>query len=337
MSIILGIETSCDETAASVVRYHENPSERILSNVILSQMDMHKKYGGVVPEIAARAHLDHIEDVVKTAVEESNIELNYIDAIAVTTGPGLIGGVIVGANFAKAMSMTLQKPFIAINHLEAHALTPRLSGNIKYPYLLLLISGGHCQFVLIKELGKYKILGRTLDDALGEAFDKAAQMMGLDYPGGPIIEELARTGKPTIKFPAPLFGRDGCDFSFSGLKTAVRRYVEENSPLTHDDKCNISASFQSVVVKVLCDRLKNAMKMCEIPVERVVVAGGVAANKYISDSLTAFLNEYKIEFYAPPINLCTDNAAMIAWAGIERFNKGLIDDISVKSRPRWSL
>jgi N6-L-threonylcarbamoyladenine synthase len=347
MRLILGIETSCDETAASVVNGKGTTlNERLLSNVVLSQMDMHKVYGGVVPEIAARAHLDHIQAVVQEAVDKSGYGLKDLEAITATIGPGLIGGVLVGANFAKALCMALNKPFIGINHLEGHALTPRLSHQVAYPYVLLLISGGHCQFVDVLGLGQYKVLGSTLDDALGEAFDKCAKMLGLSYPGGPFIEKYAAYGdKKAYALPRPLMGREGCDFSFSGLKTAVRRLIEKQrkeegkaqGPLSDSFIADVCASFQKAVCDVLLDRLKQALSLSHHGPKRVVVAGGVAANKAISKALHAFLMEKDIQFVAPPAHLCTDNAAMIAWAGAERFEARKMGDIAQKTRPRWGL
>lgn len=335
---ILGIETSCDETSASIVT-----SEReILSNVIYSQFDEHKSYGGVVPEIASRAHIDKIEDVVATALEESKLTLEDVDAIAVTAGPGLIGGVIVGVMTAKAYAAAAGKPLICVNHLEGHALTCRLTDDVEFPFLLLLASGGHCQFILAEDVGEYKILGRTLDDALGEAFDKTAKIMGLGYPGGPIIEKLALKGNSEkYKFPEPLKRKKGCDFSFSGLKTAVLREVKNlGDNISEQDAADISASFQNTVCRILDDRVSNAIEIAldkNPHIENFVLSGGVAANKVIAGKLRDICAKNNLKFYSPPLELCTDNAAMIAWSGLERFQKGWQNDLSFIPRARWSL
>lgn len=338
---ILGIETSCDETAAAIVDGDKN----ILSNIIYSQTTEHAAYGGVVPEIASRAHIDNIEEVVKKAILEAKTSLNEIDAIAVTAGPGLIGGVIVGLMFAKGLAAATSKPLICVNHLEGHALTCRLTDNVEFPYLLLLVSGGHCQFIICEGIGKYKIIGQTMDDALGEAFDKTAKMLGLGYPGGPIVEKLALEGDENrFKFSLPLQtnknAQQSCDFSFSGLKTAVLREVENlKFKMTAQDKKDICASFQKVACDSILDRLNNAV---EIYLQthaqlRFVISGGVAANKYIGGKIKNFLAEKQFEFYSPPLKLCTDNAAMIAWAGAEKFKLGAKDELSFMPRARWSL
>lgn len=338
---ILGIETSCDETAAAIV----TDDKKILSNIVWSQTE-HEAYGGVVPEIAARAHLEHIESVISHALAEANTSLSEIDAIATTAGPGLIGGVIVGAMTAKAIASVCKKPFIAVNHLEGHALTVRLTNDVPFPYLLLLVSGGHCQFLIVSGVGKYQKLGGTLDDALGEVFDKTAKMLGLGYPGGAMVETLAKNGNPlTHKFPLPLHGRVGCDFSFSGLKTAVRLKSEEitngqNAELSDQQKADICASFQYTATKSILERAQTAINMFkELHPEgkHFVLAGGVAANQYIRSQLLDLLAQHDMELVAPPIKLCTDNAAMIAWAGIERFKLGLIDGLDFEPRARWSL
>ena len=338
---ILGIETSCDETAAAVVDCDKN----ILSNVIYSQTTEHAAYGGVVPEIASRAHIDNIEEIVKKALQQAKTNINDIDAIAVTAGPGLIGGVIVGLMFAKGLAAATQKPLICVNHLEGHALTCRLTDNVEFPYLLLLVSGGHCQFIICEAVGKYKIIGQTMDDALGEAFDKTAKMLGLGYPGGPVVEKLALEGDENrFKFTLPLQGNKNaqrsCDFSFSGLKTAVLREVESlKFKMKTQDKKDICASFQKVACDSILDRLNNAVEIYlqNRSQRRFVISGGVAANKYIGNKIKNFLAEKQFEFYAPPLKLCTDNAAMIAWAGAEKFKLGMKDELNFMPRARWSL
>ncbi|MCX7338579.1 MAG: tRNA (adenosine(37)-N6)-threonylcarbamoyltransferase complex transferase subunit TsaD [Alphaproteobacteria bacterium] len=335
---ILGIETSCDETAAAVVQGSAAPSDRILSNVILSQIEEHEPYGGVVPEIAARAHLNYLPKIIQQALTESNISLDQINAIAVTGGPGLIGGVLVGIMAAKAMAIALNKPLLAINHLEGHALTIRLTHDLLFPYLLLLASGGHCQFVLVSGLGRYHVLGRTIDDAAGEAFDKIAKLMGLDYPGGPALEQCAKLGDPNrFDLPRPLSGRVGCDLSFSGLKTATRLLIQKSQPLSEQMAADISACFQHTVAESLAEKANNAIQMIPASVKSFVVAGGVAANQTIRNRLQTVCDQHGLAFLAPPLRLCTDNAAMIAWAGLERMRLGLVDDLSFAPRPRWPL
>jgi N6-L-threonylcarbamoyladenine synthase len=338
MKTILGIETSCDETAVAVV----TGDKQILSHLVLSQIDQHQPYGGVVPEIAARAHIDALHSLVKQAMAEAGIaDYSKLDAVAVTAGPGLIGGVIVGVMTAKAIASAAQIPIIAVNHLEGHALTIRLTDHVDFPFMMLLASGGHCQVLAVEGVGKYKKLGATIDDSLGEAFDKVAKMMGLDYPGGPIVEKLALEGNPQrFNFPRSLKGREGCDFSFSGLKTAVKREVDGLEKLSEQDKKDISASFQACVGDILEDRLTNAINMFSqsYPTAKtLVLAGGVAANKYINLRLQNLVQKHGFELKSPPIKLCTDNGAMIAWAGIERLNAGFIDDLGFKPRARWPL
>lgn len=334
MMKILGIETSCDETAASVV----TKDRQILSNVIMSQIAEHNKYGGVVPEIASRSHLQFLPQVVDNAMKTAKLEFADLDAIAVTSGPGLIGGLLVGLMFAKGICYAANKPLIAVNHLEGHALTCRLTNEVSFPYLMLLISGGHCQILVVKQVGQYQKLGATLDDALGEAYDKVAKMLGLNYPGGPIVEKLAINGDPfAYHFPLAMKGRKGCDFSFSGLKTAVRQVIEREA-LNDQIIANICASFQYVVGEILIDRLNNAMQMIgDLAIKQLIIAGGVAANQYLLGKIHAQMLKYQIETVAPPIKLCTDNAAMIAWAGIERFSLGLVDDLNTQPKPRWPL
>ncbi len=338
---ILGIETSCDETSASVVQGTPCMNERILSNVVLSQIQQHQPYGGVVPELAARAHIQNIRPVIEQALAKAQTPLTAIDAIAVTAGPGLIGGVLVGLMTAKAMAFSLQKPLIAVNHLEGHALTPRLSHGLEFPYLLLLASGGHCQFLEVHGVGQYKLLGATIDDAAGEAFDKVASCLGLDYPGGPAIEKLALEGDPlALKLPIPLKGsvkNHGCNMSFSGLKTATRLLIEKNRPLTHQVKADIAASFQYTVATFLGERLEKAMGLTSVPIKTVVISGGVAANKTIGSTLERVAKKYGLHFIAPPLSLCTDNGAMIAWAGLEKFQQGHVSPLDTAAKPRWDL
>ncbi|WP_028878170.1 tRNA (adenosine(37)-N6)-threonylcarbamoyltransferase complex transferase subunit TsaD [Terasakiella pusilla] len=341
---ILGIETSCDETAASVVTDDARGEARILSNVVLSQLDEHRPYGGVVPEIAARSHLDHIDRIVEEAMSEANVDFSELDAVAATGGPGLIGGVIVGVMTAKAIALTHNLPFVAVNHLEGHALTVRLNEQVDFPYLLLLVSGGHCQLLAVEGIGKYKRLGTTIDDALGEAFDKSAKLLGLGYPGGPHVEKAAlkATNPDRFKLPSPMKGKPGCDFSFSGLKTAVRQAAEAlpPGPFKEEDLNDLCAAFQTAAADSLVNRCKNAIKMFKQDYpggNTLVVAGGVAANQAIRSRLTELCNKEKMQMVAPPLKLCTDNGAMIAWAGLEAFKAGQRDDLSFAPRPRWPL
>lgn len=331
---VLGIETSCDETAAAVV----SADKMILSNVIHTQIEVHQPYGGVVPEIAARNHLVYLNQVIETALTKADLTLSEIDAIAVTAGPGLIGGVMVGVMAAKAMAATLNKPIIAVNHLEGHALTARLTNDVPFPFLLMLMSGGHCQILEVRGVGNYQILGQTIDDAAGEAFDKVAKCLDLDYPGGPEIEKLAVLGnEKRYPLPRPLKGREGCDFSFAGLKTAARNLILAQEVITQQDKSDLCASFQAAVRDCLVDRLEHALKLITTPITHVVLAGGVAANQYLRSALTNTCNKHKKKFVAPPLQLCTDNAVMIAWAGIERLQLGQISSLDFKPRPRWPL
>ena len=340
MLTVLGIETSCDETAASVVVGQAPGPGRILSNVIASQFDAHRPYGGVVPEIAARAHADLIDSVVERALREAGCGLDGLDGIAVTSGPGLVGGVAVGLTLAKAMALASGKPLVALNHLEAHALTARLVEGVAYPYLLLLVSGGHCQLLICRGVGQFQRLGTTIDDAVGEAFDKAAKMLGLGFPGGPAVERAARTGDPLrFKLPRPMAGTDGYDFSFSGLKSAVRRHVEVTE-LTDEAVADLAASFQAAAVAALIDRTRAALSGKEVRqagVRSLVVAGGVAANGALSRALQELAASYSVRLVVPPVALCTDNAAMVAWAGIERLEAGLRDGLDAPARARWPL
>jgi len=340
---ILGIETSCDETAAAVLRRPaDGGAGEILSNVVFSQIEEHAPFGGVVPEIAARSHVEHLDGIITAAMTEAGIGWDDLDGVAATAGPGLIGGVIVGLMTAKGIAAARGLPLIAVNHLEGHALTARMTQALPFPYLLLLVSGGHSQLLVVEGVGRYRRLGTTIDDAVGEAFDKVAKLLDLGYPGGPALERAARAGN-AVRFPLPrpLIGRAGCDFSFSGLKTAVRQLAESLDTLTGEDKADIAASFQYAVADVLADRCANAMTLANeiIPPDhrRLVVAGGVAANLVLRDRLRVCAHTHGYEFVVPPLNLCTDNGAMIAWAGAERLALGLADPIDAGPRARWPL
>ncbi len=347
--IVLGIETSCDETAASIVTDADmGGCGRILSNVVLSQIDEHRPYGGVVPEIAARAHVEVIDGVVAEAMSEAGLGFDELDAVAATGGPGLIGGVMVGVMTAKALAFARQLPFIAVNHLEAHALTVRLTGDhegneIGFPYILLLVSGGHCQLLAVEGVGRYKRLGTTIDDALGEVFDKTAKMLGLGYPGGPAVEKMADGGDPErFALPRPMRGRAGCDFSFSGLKTKVRQTIEALPPgdLKHQDVADLCASFQQAAGDVLVDRCMHALDIffdTHPAGGPLVVAGGVAANVVLRDRLEQLARDKGVAFAAPPVALCTDNGAMVAWVGLERLRLGDKNGLGFRPRPRWPL
>ena len=336
---ILGIETSCDETAAAVVRGAPPGPGRILSNVVFSQLEEHRPYGGVVPEIAARAHVELLDGIVGRALADAGLNLGDIDAVAATAGPGLIGGVMVGLVTAKALALAAAKPLIAVNHLEGHGFSVRLSDGAPFPFLLLLVSGGHCQLLGVEGPGRFRLYGTTIDDAAGEAYDKTAKLLGLTYPGGPRIEALAREGNPArYPLPRPMKGRDGADFSFSGLKTAVRLLVQSGDVATAD----LCASFQAAVVDILCDRTRAAMAMFrrdfpDAAAAPLVMAGGVAANGAIRAALSRLAADEGFAFTVPPVGLCTDNAAMIAWAGVERASLGLFDPLDAPARARWPL
>jgi N6-L-threonylcarbamoyladenine synthase len=342
---VLGIETSCDETAASVVTLDGVSTPVISSNVVLSQIEEHAAFGGVVPEIAARAHVEALDGIVEAALADSGATLADIDAIAATAGPGLVGGLIVGLMTAKAIAAAAGKPLIAINHLEGHALTARLTDGLDFPYLLLLVSGGHTQIVAVRGVGDYQRWATTIDDALGEAFDKTAKMLGLPYPGGPNVEKAAATGDATrFAFPRPMKGLAQPDFSFSGLKTAVRQAATAIQPLSEQDVADICASFQAAVADALGDRVSRALARFrkdfpDMLKPSLVVAGGVAANSTIKATLQTLCAEAGFAFVAPPLKLCTDNAAMIAWAGIERLRAGLAEEngFDFVPRSRWPL
>jgi N6-L-threonylcarbamoyladenine synthase len=335
---VLGIETSCDETAAAVV----TDERRVLSDVVLSQIEDHRRFGGVVPEIAARAHLQHLDGLIARALADSGTSFADLDGIAATAGPGLIGGVLVGVMTAKAIAAVHGLPFLAVNHLEAHALTARLSDAVEFPYLLLLVSGGHCQILIVEGVGKYRRLGTTIDDALGEAFDKTAKLLDLGFPGGPAVEAAARGGDSTrFHLPRPMKGRPGCHFSFSGLKTAVGQLIRGlPQPLSERDRSDIAAAFQAAIGDVVADRLANALSQVRTThpkLATLVTAGGVAANAALRDRLRDLTDSRGWHLHAPPPRLCTDNGAMIAWAGIERLRLGLTDSLDFPARPRWPL
>jgi len=338
---ILGIETSCDETAAAIVARDADGRGRILSNMVRSQIAEHAEFGGVVPELAARSHVIHLDGLIKTAADEAGIGLDDLDAVAATAGPGLIGGVLVGLTTAKALAAALGKPLIAVNHLEAHALTARLTESIGFPYLMLLVSGGHSQFVLVRDVGDYTRWGTTIDDALGEAFDKVAKLLDLGYPGGPQVEKWAEKGDPErFAFPRPLLREARLDFSFSGLKTAVRLAAEEAAPLTDSDIADICASFQAAVTTVVEKRAAAALTRmaAEVPGRlQLVVAGGVAANRAVGAALRVAADRAGADLVIPPPALCTDNGAMVAWAGAERFARGVADPLDAPARARWPL
>jgi N6-L-threonylcarbamoyladenine synthase len=340
---VLGIESSCDETAAAVVRRGADGCGDILSDVVLSQDAAHAPYGGVVPEIAARAHVTHMDHIVARAIDEAGIGWRDLDAVAATSGPGLIGGVIVGLMTAKSIALVHRLPLVAVNHLEGHALTARLTGGLRFPYLLLLVSGGHTQLQIVEGVGQYTRLGTTIDDALGEAFDKTAKLLGLGFPGGPAVERAAATGDAgRFELPRPLLGRDDCNFSFSGLKTAVRNTAARLQPLTDRDIADLCAAFQMATSDCLRDRTARAMAVFKrrFPAAEpagLVVAGGVASNAHIRSALEHLAREQGFAPHFPPPRLCTDNAAMIAWAGAERLAIGDTDPLDAMPRARWPL
>ncbi len=330
---ILGIESSCDDTAAAVI----TSDKAILSNVVWSQLEEHAAYGGVVPEIAARSHVSVMDTVIEAALEQANTTLDEVDLISVTGGPGLIGGVMVGVMTAKALAVATGKPLVSVNHLSGHALTVRLTDEVAYPYLLLLISGGHCQWLSVEGSSKFRLLGATLDDALGEAFDKTAKMLGLPYPGGPAVEQLATKGDAhRFNLPVPLKHQPNCNFSFSGLKTAVRETITRNQPFSEQDKADLCASFQRVAGEAIVDRLKRAVKLYD-NAPRLVVAGGVASNKALRTVIEVAAASHGFELFVPPVKLCTDNAAMIAWAGYEQYCDHGATSLEFEPVARWGL
>ncbi len=340
---VLGIETSCDETAAAVVRRHGDGRGEILGQRVLSQLQDHAPYGGVVPELAARAHIQHLDRLVVEAMAEAGVGFADLSGVAATAGPGLLGGLLVGLTFAKGVAMAQGLPFLAVNHLEGHALTMRLLGHYPFPYLLLLVSGGHTQFQMVEGVGRYTRIGTTIDDAAGEAFDKVAKLLGLGYPGGPQVEAQARRGNPArFAFPRPLKGRKDCNFSFSGLKTAVREQIEDLGTLSDQDVADVCAAFEAAVAEVMADRLRHALDqfmaahpgLCR---PHLVVAGGVAANRALRRVIEDEAARAGASLAAPPNHLCTDNAAMIAWAGAERLALGEQDGLDFSARARWPL
>lgn len=340
---ILGIESSCDDTGAAIVRGTAG-NARVLSNVVMGQAELHAAFGGVVPEIAARAHAEKVDLAVKQALSEAMVSLSEVDAVAVTAGPGLIGGVLSGVMCAKGIAAALGKPLVGVNHLAGHALTPRLTDGLTYPYLMLLVSGGHCQFLIVRGPDEFTRVGGTIDDAPGEAFDKVARLLALPQPGGPSVEARARDGDPKrFRFPRPLLDREGCDMSYSGLKTAVLRARDEvmtDNTLTAQDQADLCAGFQEAVTAVLAEKTRRTLRVyMELNPSQpmIAVAGGVAANQAIRTALTTVAEEAGAGFTAPPLKLCTDNGAMIAYAGLERFALGETDDMTLQARPRWPL
>ena len=338
--LILGIESSCDETAASLITENDQGLPIVLSNIVSSQVDVHREFGGVVPELAARSHSEKIDLIVQKAIDESGKKINEIDAVATTAGPGLIVCLSVGLSFGKAFAAALNKPFIAVNHLEGHALSPKLNSTLDYPYLVLLISGGHSQFLNVKGLGKYKRLGTTIDDALGEAFDKTAKLLEIEFPGGPQIEILAKKGNPNkYNLPKPIFNRGGCNLSFAGLKTAILKITKGMK--TEQEKFDLAAYFQKTVVEILYKKTKIAFnefeKLNKPQKKSFVVAGGVAANKNIRSMLMGLCKEKNYQNIFPPLDLCGDNAAMIAMVGLEKYKIKKFDNLDHPAKPRWPL
>lgn len=342
---ILGIESSCDDTAAAVIRQTNDDDVAILSSIVVGQTELHAAFGGVVPEIAARAHVEKLDHAIDAALEKASTALNDVDAIAVTSGPGLIGGVVSGVMLAKGIAAATGKPLIGVNHLAGHALTPRLTDQVPFPYLMLLVSGGHCQFLIVQDPNTFTRLGGTIDDAPGEAFDKAARLLGLSQPGGPSIQTAATEGdRARFRLPKPLLDRPGCDFSFSGLKTALLRtrdgLVAEHGGLRRQDRVDLAASFQATIATVIAEKSRRALDAYQElkPASPIfAVAGGVAANTEIRTALTGLCDAQGIQFVAPPLALCTDNAAMIAYAGLAKFKAGDVDDMTLSARPRWPL
>lgn len=341
--LVLGIETSCDETAAAVVLREGSARGRVLSNIVRSQLAEHRPYGGVVPEIAARAHVECLDTLVSAALSEAGVSLSDLSGVAATAGPGLNGGLVVGLVTGKTLALAADKPFLAINHLEAHALTVGLTDGIAPPYLLLLVSGGHTQTLLVEDVGRYRRIGTTIDDAIGEAFDKTAKLLGLGYPGGPEVERMAQRGDPTrFPLPRPMLGRAEPHFSLAGLKTALRQRAEAIAPLSDKDVADLCAAFEVAVCDIIIDRVSRAISLAESAFRgrtpRVLtVAGGVAANKRIAGALFEIAQDNGFQLAVPPPALCTDNAAMIAWAGAERLARGLVDGLDFAPKPRWPL
>tara|TARA_B100000686_G_C16715753_1_gene931883 strand:+ start:39 stop:1112 length:1074 start_codon:yes stop_codon:yes gene_type:complete len=338
--IIFGIESSCDETSVAIIQDNESGIPKILSNIVSSQFEVHKEFGGVVPELAARSHVEKIDLIAKKALKDAKININQIDAIAATAGPGLIVCLTVGLNFGKAFASSINKPFIGVNHLEGHALSPKLNSKIEYPYLLLLISGGHTQYLSVEGLGKYKRLGTTIDDALGEAYDKTAKLLGIEFPGGPKIEEFAKKGDPNkFKLPRPIINKGGCNLSFAGLKTAILRITKQIK--SEEDKFNLAASFQETIEDILNEKTKIAFQQFskdnKISENTFIVAGGVAANKGIKKKLIKLGKDNNFKTIFPDINLCGDNAAMIAMVGLEKYKLKLFDNLDFEANPRWAL
>jgi N6-L-threonylcarbamoyladenine synthase len=338
--LILGIETSCDETAASIITEDERGNPIVLSNIVSSQIEVHKEFGGVVPELAARSHIEKIDWIVQKAIDKSGKKVDEIDAVASTAGPGLIVCLSVGLSFGKAFATSINKPFIAVNHLEGHALSPKLNSNLNYPYLLLLISGGHSQFLNVQGLGNYKRLGTTIDDALGEAFDKTAKLLGIEFPGGPQIEVLSKKGDPNkYDLPKPIFNKGGCNLSFAGLKTAILKIAKNIK--TEQEKFDLAASFQRTIEEILFKKTKIAFnefeKQNNTKEKILVVAGGVAANKKIRSVLINLCKEEGYQSVFPPIDLCGDNAAMIAMVGLEKFKLKQFNNLDHPAKPRWPL
>ncbi|MDR0695337.1 MAG: tRNA (adenosine(37)-N6)-threonylcarbamoyltransferase complex transferase subunit TsaD [Holosporales bacterium] len=338
--IVLAIESSCDETSAAVIQDAENPRQRIVSNVINSQIETHKRYGGVIPEYAARRHMDYIDVVINEALRSANnLTIDDVDVIAATAGPGLIGGLLVGTVTAKTIALMKSKPFMAINHLEGHLLTVRLCCEVEFPYLVLLASGGHFVFAEALGVGDYRVLGETLDDAAGEAFDKVAKMLGLEYPGGPSIEKYAKKGdKNRFKYTMPMQRRDGCDASFSGIKTATKLHIEYISDINEQDRYDIAASFQNAVVNFIAKQTERAYAMTKTSPKNIVLSGGVAANLALREVLAIFATKIGANLFVPPVSLCSDNAAMIGWCAIERIRAGHgFSGLDFKTKPKWGL
>jgi N6-L-threonylcarbamoyladenine synthase len=355
-TLVLGIETSCDETAAAIVARAPDGTGRILSNIIRAQWEEHRRYGGVVPELAARAHVECLDEIITLALSEAGAALGELDAIAVTAGPGLIGGLLVGVTTAEALALVQRLPLVGVNHLEAHALTVGLTEGLRPPYLLLLVSGGHTQLLIVYGVGRYERLGTTIDDALGEAFDKTAKLLGLGFPGGPAVEKAAASGQAAGRFalPRPMLGRAEPHFSFAGLKTALRRQAQALAPLTARDIADLSAEFQAAVCESVADRVRRAMDIADARLgwrrhtedlgedlgqdrAHLVIAGGVAANRQLAAALATLAARRGYTLHVPPPRLCTDNGAMIAWAGAERLAHGIADAGKIEARARWPL